>query len=119
MIKDEIGKAISAHGQWKQKLRVAIDTGASEAKPEKVKQDSNCAFGKWLHQAIAAENKKSPFYAEVIALHASFHKEAGAILELAVAGNKDAANDRMKLGGEFAKISGTLTKKLQEWRSAV
>ncbi len=118
MIKDEIGNAISAHGQWKQKLRVAIDTGASEAKPERVSKDSNCAFGKWLHERIEPEHKKSPYYAEVRELHAKFHREAGAILSLAVVGKKDAANERMKMGGEFAKISGQLTKTLQDWRAA-
>ncbi len=118
MIKDEIGKAISAHGQWKQKLRFAIDTGASEAQPAKVKKDNNCAFGKWLHEHIAPEEKKSPYYTQVVDLHARFHSEAGIILGLAVIGKKDAANERMKMGSDFSKLSSELTKILQDWRAA-
>ncbi|MET1255541.1 CZB domain-containing protein [Aliikangiella maris] len=57
---DEISKAIAAHGQWKQKLRTAIDTGECESTPERVKQDNNCSFGKWLHERIDLAAKESP-----------------------------------------------------------
>ena len=52
-VHDEIDKAISAHGMWKQKLRNAIDTGECESTPAKVKMDNNCAFGKWLYERIS------------------------------------------------------------------
>jgi len=118
MYEDEIGKAISAHGKWKQKLRSAIDTGSSDVSPEKVKQDCNCAFGKWLYEHMPAEAKASPYYKEVREMHARFHTEAGTIMGLAISGKKNDANERMKMGGEFSKISGQLTRKLQEWRAA-
>ncbi|MEE9335231.1 MAG: CZB domain-containing protein [Granulosicoccaceae bacterium] len=118
MFEDVIGKAISAHGQWKQKLRNAIDTGASDITPEQGKQDCNCAFGKWLYEHIPAEQKTSPYYKEVRKLHADFHTEAGTILGMAIVGKKDEANARMKMGGNFSKLSSQLTKKLQEWRAS-
>jgi len=118
MYEDEIGKAISAHGQWKQKLRSAIDTGSSDIGPDKVKQDCNCAFGIWLYEHMPEEAKSSTYYKEVREMHARFHIEAGTILGLAVSGNKKDANERMKMGGEFSKLSSQLVKKLQEWRAA-
>lgn len=85
-ISEEIGKAITAHGQWKQKLRSAIDTGTSESTPERVRKDNNCSFGKWLHDRIDENDKSSPHYLEAVKLHAKFHVEAASVLKLALAG---------------------------------
>jgi len=115
----EIDKAISAHGMWKQKLRNAIETGKSESTPDKVSQDNNCSFGKWLHERIDPVAKSSPFYAEVLDLHAAFHKEAGSILEHALKGEKEQANKLMGLGENFAKCSGALTRKMKEWQNTL
>jgi len=118
-VHDEIGKAISAHGMWKQKLRIAIDTGECESTPDKVKMDNNCAFGKWLYERIDPSVKSSPYYSEIVNLHAQFHKEAGAILEIALKGDKDQANELMGIGQNFAKCSGALTKKMKEWQDTL
>ena len=115
-VHDEINKAISAHGQWKQKLRTAIKTCECESTPDKVKMDNNCSFGKWLHERIDPSVKGTKFYNEVVDLHAQFHKEAGYILELALNGNKEEANSLMKLGSTFSSLSSKLTIKLKEWQ---
>lgn len=114
-IKDEIRSAIAAHGQWKQKLRRAIDTGESESTPERVSQDNNCAFGKWLHTRIDPSEKASPHYKEVVSLHAEFHKAAGHVLDLALNGEKDQASKLISLGSPFSKSSSSLTKKMTDW----
>lgn len=118
-VKEEIDKAIGAHGSWKQKLRTAIDTGECESTPDKVKMDNNCSFGKWLHERIDPSAKSSAYYKEIVSLHAEFHKEAGAILEIALNGNKDEANNRIKLGSKFAKLSAELTTKLKTWQATL
>ncbi len=118
-VHDEIDKAIAAHGQWKVKLRNAIDTGTCESTPDKVKMDDNCSFGKWLNHRIDNSYKNTSLYKEVIDLHANFHKEAGTILELALNGNKDEANELMKIGGKFTSYSGQLTRKMKEWQSTL
>ena len=115
-VHDEINQAIAAHGQWKVKLRNAIETGECESTPDKVKQDNNCSFGKWLHERIDPEVKHSPFYKEIVYLHAQFHKEAGAILELALNGNKKEAENLMKSWSSFSGLSGKLTRKMMEWQ---
>lgn len=118
-VKEEIDMAIGAHGAWKQKLRTAIETGECESTPERVKQDNNCSFGKWLHERIDPSTKSSAYYQEALTLHAEFHKEAGRILEIALNGEKDEAKDQLKIGSHFAKTSANLTKKLQEWKSTL
>ena len=115
-VKEEISKAIAAHGKWKQKLRQAIDTGQCESTPEKVSQDNNCAFGKWLHYRIPDNYRQSKHYKRIVTLHADFHREAGAILALALAGKAEAARQRMQLGGEFSRLSAVLTKAMTAWQ---
>ncbi|MDH5611216.1 MAG: CZB domain-containing protein [Gammaproteobacteria bacterium] len=115
-VHEEINKAIAAHAMWKQKLRVAIDTGVCESTPDKVKMDNNCAFGKWLHERIDPKVKGTAHYKEVVDLHARFHKEAGSILELALNGNTDDANKLMKIGSNFSSLSAGLTLKMKSWR---
>jgi methyl-accepting chemotaxis protein len=116
---EEISKAISAHGQWKQKLRTAINTGECESTPEKVKHDKNCSFGKWLHERIAPDAKESLYYPRVVLLHSKFHQEAGSILEMALNGNKESANLRIGLSSEFSKLSANLTKEMQCWQESL
>ncbi|WNO08659.1 CZB domain-containing protein [Teredinibacter sp. KSP-S5-2] len=116
-VKEEIGKAITAHDHWKQKLRQAIDTGECESTPDRVKQDYNCSFGKWLHQRIDENQKHSEYYEAVVSIHADFHKEAGKILELALTGQKEKANALMRLGGDFSTISTKLTTLMKEWQN--
>jgi len=116
---DEISKAISAHGQWKVKLRNAIDTGECESTPDKVKMDNNCSFGKWLHYRLEDQHKNTPIFKEIVDLHADFHKEAGSILDLALKGNKDEANKMLGLGSKFASYSSQLTKKMSQWQASL
>ncbi|TGD72325.1 hypothetical protein E4634_15280 [Mangrovimicrobium sediminis] len=118
-IHEEIPKAVAAHGKWKSKLRAAIDTGEAESTPEKVKMDNNCSFGIWLHERIDDQHRGSPFYRDVLQLHADFHKEAGSILELALNGDKDEANKRIGLGSNFSSISAQLTNKMTEWKESL
>ena len=118
-VHDEIDKAIAAHGQWKQKLRTAIDTGECESTPAKVKMDCNCSFGKWLHERIEPSAKDNHFYEEAVSLHAQFHQEAGSILELALNGKGDEAHDLLALGGNFSKYSAALTKTLKNWQQTL
>jgi len=115
-IKSEITQAVAAHGQWKSKLRLAIDTGQSEPTPERVKQDCNCGFGKWLYNGIDDANKASDDYQLIKRLHADFHKEAGAILEMGLNGDKGNANAKMSIDSPFSKISADLTKAMMAWK---
>jgi hypothetical protein len=51
----------------------------------------------------------------VKAHHADFHKEAAAVLQLALEGRKDEATARLSESSKFAVISSQLTKEMMDW----
>ena len=118
-LKEQIDKAIGAHGMWKARLKMAIDSGKSEFNPAIVKTDNNCDFGKWLYNDISPELKKSPIYDTVIKIHAEFHAEAGQVLQLALSGQKEEAEKGMGTGSKFSEISASLTRTMMEWKKGL
>jgi hypothetical protein len=116
-LRDEIMKAIGAHGEWKMRLKLAIANGKSEFQVSTVQNDSECPFGKWLY-AAEAEVKASADYEKARQLHAKFHTEAANVLGLALKGNKAAAEKSLESGGAFAQASSELTNGLMAWRSS-
>lgn len=116
MIKQEISKAISAHSMWKQTLRTAIKTGTCPSTPEKVRCDNNCSFGKWLLTRVDESVKSTSMYPEIVELHAKFHIEASQILALGLNREIEKAEERMRIGSEFSKLSAELVSKLSDWQ---
>jgi methyl-accepting chemotaxis protein len=116
---EQLDKAIGAHGMWKSRLRMAIDSGSSDFTPAIVKTDNNCEFGKWLHNEISPELKKTPIYGTVVKMHAEFHSEAGRILEMAVNGKKAEAENEIKPSSKFATLSSSLTATMMEWKKTL
>ncbi len=116
MLPDEaqqIEAAIAAHMQWLARLRTAIAQRTSEFTPAVVRFDNQCAFGRWLYQGIPGAPRGSPVFEEIRRVHAQFHEQAAAILQLAVAGRKAEAERLMSPRGEFMTISGGLILRLR------
>lgn len=115
--KEEIDKAIGAHGMWKVRLKQAIETGKSDVSVETIRQDNQCNFGKWLYGAtLGATDKASGHYKSVRELHAEFHKCAARVAELALSGDKAKAEQMLSLSGEFSATSSKLTAAMMEWK---
>jgi hypothetical protein len=115
----EINKAIAAHGTWKVRLYEAIEKGNSEFKPEVVKLDTACDFGKWLYSIPPAE-RSGAYWEKVKDIHARFHETAGRILKLAVEGkSKDALDLITDLKGDYVTTSILLTNTLNEWKNSI
>jgi hypothetical protein len=114
--KEAIEAALSTHAQWRNRIQNAIETGTSEFKPNIVKTDNNCEFGKWLYD-LSSEDKKSDDYSIVKVLHADFHKVAGEILQLAVSGKKEDAIKKIASGGDYQTATGKLVLALREWKN--
>lgn len=117
MSKDEITKAIGAHGMWKTRLNRAIESGQVDPAPATARLDDQCDFGKWL-KGSAATLGKDAHYAKVKDLHARFHVEAGRVLELVQAGKPDDARAAIHRGSAFDKLSTELTMTLIDWSKA-
>jgi methyl-accepting chemotaxis protein len=119
-LKEEIKKAIGAHGMWKARLSAAIDSGSSDAKPETVSVDNLCDFGKWLYgDSIDNAVKKSDHYQKCRDLHAIFHREAGNVLRLALQGQKEKAQQAMSYNGSFGSASAELTRAMINWERSL
>jgi len=116
--KDAIEAALAAHAQWKKRLQDAIATGQSEFKADVVSRDNACQFGQWLY-SLSKEDTASNEFQTIKSLHADFHKTAGEILELALAGKKDEALKRLNPGGSYGQVSGKLVLALNDWKSKV
>jgi hypothetical protein len=115
---EKIDNAISAHTNWFIRLRVAISEGISQFKPENVRPDNNCDFGKWLYGDFPQQVKGTPLYSEIKTLHAEFHKEAAHILELALMGKKNEALALVENHSKIRKCSTDLIGKLTQLKSS-
>lgn len=115
--KEQITKAIGAHGMWKARLNMAIDKGSLDKKVEEIRQDNCCEFGQWLYSNdLSQTDKASKYYQDVKALHAQFHEIAANVAELATKGEREKAQN--KLDGEYKLISSDLTRKMMAWMTA-
>ncbi len=115
---EKIDAAISAHSEWFIKLRVAINEGTSQFKPETVRTDNQCEFGKWLYGKFPAELKESESFSQIKKLHAEFHREAGSILALALAGKRQEALAGMDANSNIRKCSTALVRSLNSLKSS-
>jgi hypothetical protein len=113
----ELDQYIAAHGMWEARLRQVLSTGTSETPVATIRRDDVCEFGKWLKSASPAE-QRSPSYRTVKSLHATFHKAAAHVVELATSGRKAEAEKAMGFGGEFFTASAQLTTAMKEWKRA-
>lgn len=114
--KEEITKAIAAHGMWKARLNQAIATGTIDVPVGTIEMDNQCAFGKWLYgPTLDANDRTSTHYKNVRALHAEFHRTAAKVVELALAGKKQEATNLMSLDGPYTKVSSQLTAAMTAW----
>jgi hypothetical protein len=115
---EAIDAALVAHGHWKQHLQDATAAGWSEFSPDDIKRDDICQFGRWLY-SLPPEVKGSKDFVHVKELHAEFHRIAGNILALAIAGQRDEALKMLAPGGGYGGVSGRLVIALENWKSRI
>jgi len=114
-LKQEIKKAIDAHNDWKKELRKTIQSGKLKTPVNIIERDTECEFGKWLLTSnILVLEIPAKTYNKIVILHSGFHKLAGKIAALAVAGKKETATKMMDSGGSYANLSAKLIKALND-----
>ncbi|MCK6452286.1 MAG: CZB domain-containing protein [Alphaproteobacteria bacterium] len=117
-LKEQINKAIGAHGMWKQHLRNAIEAGKSDFTVGNVSKDNLCDFGNWLYgPGLTAAEKGTLDFEKVKALHSRFHQCASKVLACALAGKRGEAESMMGVSGEFSSVSADLTRAMQVWKA--
>jgi len=97
----EFSKAIAAHLQWKTRLRNAIDHG-EPLDVDAVCRDDRCPLGQWLHGDGRRAWGHVPAFTTLLERHAAFHQEVGAVAELVVSGQAEAAGRALQGGSQFA-----------------
>jgi methyl-accepting chemotaxis protein len=107
---------IAGHGMWKWRFHEAIETGRTDYILADVARDDRCALGKWLYGEGRGASGGWAGYGRIRELHASFHRAAAEVLELAVAGDKAAATERSGPRSKFARTSTELVQLLDALR---
>jgi hypothetical protein len=97
--------AITAHSQWKLRLKSVVDgTSRETLDPAVIAVDDKCALGQWIRgDAKAYEGLEE--YRDLMAQHAQFHRCAAEVLKLALAGRKGEASAQLENTGEFTEAS--------------
>jgi len=114
-VKEQITKAIAAHGLWKGRLRQAVQTRSSELNVESVSRDNNCEFGKWLQANPAFAAQWPQHYRNACRLHTEFHREVGRVLQMALSGNRQEAEKQLAPGTPYSQLSSSLTNEMMAW----
>jgi Chemoreceptor zinc-binding domain len=73
-----LANAISAHNQWKIKLRNAMSADDT-LDVETISKDNCCELGKWLHGEGKQAHGDLQLFCDCIKQHAVFHTEAGKV----------------------------------------
>ena len=104
-----IDDAIKVHGLWLARLKQALESGASDLRPEVVGRDNACEFGEWLQRYKNERIGASELFQEIKILHAEFHVTAARILLLALQGDREEALQKMRnKESDFIQLSGKL-----------
>jgi hypothetical protein len=119
-LRNQITKAIGAHGFWKKRLMSAIESGQSEFTVDQVAKDDACEFGKWLHGAsIPEELTGTADFEACRELHAALHQAAAEVLRLAVSGDRAAARAAIGTDTKFTNLSSALTLRMMQWAASM
>lgn len=102
--------AIEAHVKWKQRLESFIN-GESDEKLEieNILVDNKCVLGKWIYGDGAKLCGRD--LDELKDTHASFHRNAGLVLSIALEGNKEKALEMLE-EGDYSTYSNRVKKQL-------
>lgn len=74
----DLEKAVTAHAEWKIKLRGAIQK-KERLDASSISSDRCCPLGEWLHGEGRQKFAKHPSHGACLAKHADFHRQAGVV----------------------------------------
>jgi Chemoreceptor zinc-binding domain len=118
-LKDQIQKAITAHGVFKARVGQLVEAGGTEMTAAGAASDSACPLGQWLYSGIDRAATSSPHYQTVKDLHAAFHRVAGDVVALSLAHKRAEALAAMQMGSTFKQASAKLVVALSAWSDSL
>ena len=117
-LREQIQKAITAHGVFKVRVGQMVEAGTAEMTPQVAAADNQCPLGQWLYGGLDASARSSPQYQSVKELHATFHKAAGDVVALSAARKRTEAMAALEMGSTFKQSSSKLVIALSNWADA-
>lgn len=109
----DIGAAITAHENWKDRLQMIVDGNSSEhLDPAVICQDNRCDLGKWIYGPGGQHLGHYPAFQVLIARHKYFHEQAATVLTQSQSGAHQDA--RKTLGSSYKYASGQVVLLLKE-----
>ncbi|HEX7491636.1 MAG TPA: CZB domain-containing protein [Candidatus Limnocylindrales bacterium] len=118
-LKEQLQKAITAHGVFKVRLGQMVEAGTGEMTAAVAAADNKCPLGEWLYTGIDASARSTPQYQNVKELHATFHHAAGEIVNLSAAHKRGEALAAMEMGSTFKQASAKLVVALSGWADSL
>jgi methyl-accepting chemotaxis protein len=118
-LRDQIQKAITAHGVFKVRLGQMVEAGTNDMTAAVAAADNQCALGQWLYGGIDPAAKANPHYQIVKDLHATFHRAAGEVVALSLTRKRTEALAAMEMGSTFKQTSAKLVIALTTWSDSL
>ena len=103
----DLDSAIKAHGEWKLKLRMAIQK-KEQLDARAISCDNACPLGKWLHGEAKAKYSTLKSYSTCVERHATFHTEAGKVASAINAGKYTEAEAMLAGGTPYSSASSAV-----------
>jgi methyl-accepting chemotaxis protein len=100
----DLQEAITAHSEWKTKLRGAI-SAQSRLDVASIARDDGCLLGKCLHGESRPTYGPLASHKACVAKHALFHKEAAKVASVINDGKYPEAQKMLDIGTPYAQAS--------------
>ena len=110
--------AISAHSNWKGKLRAYLAKPDRSLSSSEIAQDNKCDLGKWIHGEGAA-HANLPEFQTLRSEHAHFHKAAAEVVRKADAGQNMTEETALGSKSEFATASSNVVNAIMGIKAKV
>jgi hypothetical protein len=118
-LQEQIQRAITAHGVFKVRLSLIVESGTADMTAAVAGADNLCPVGQWLYGALDPSVKAGPYYENVWVLHATFHRAAGEVMALALARKQGEALAAMETPSTFKQASDKLVAALTAWSESL
>ena len=118
-LQEQIQRAITAHGVFKVRLSLIVEAGTADVTAAGAGADNLCPVGQWLYDGLDPSVKAGPYYENVRALHATFHRAAGEVMALSLARKQGEALAAMETPSTFKQASDKLVAALTAWAESL
>ena len=112
-----LDEAVAKHMEWKVRLRSSI-VKKEVVDAATIRKDDCCVLGKWLHGEGKTQYGRKKSFAELVAKHADFHRNAGSVADTINAKKYELAetmlDGRSEFGAASFAVAGAIASLMKE-----